>query len=377
MAAMATAVAATGLQLDREARKNPAVAPWVPSAFQAYAAAPLAREAYARGEFEDGAAYARTYVRRRPIPAEGLSLLTMNLLGEDKEREALPALLLASQRGWRDTYTQLLITSSAEQVGESEVASQRLLALWRLQHREGPTQDLTANLLSMPGGPQAFANGLDKADLWITPFLTWAITQNVPSTSLETIADAIAEKSVPVDCSLISGPLRTMARRGAGEAAQTVWSRSCPDDNARAEVGEFAFRKSSAPPGPSDWAFPRHAGLTTSLVSGPAGIGLDYRNTEHMRVSVAQRITALKPGEYVLSLDYLSGDAMNKQPIVLKLTCYTQDGQNGPAARLWMKDEAQVIRIPDEGCNGQEFALLVAHGSGTIGQFNLEPASAN
>lgn len=360
------ALVATGVQVDREARTNQTIAAVVPSAFAAYALETLARQAYASGDTISGLAYAQTLVRRRPVPAESLALLSYGLIATGKDEAALPVVMLAATRGWRDFYTQRLMISSATPAGEHEVAAQRLLALWRQRDTNPQTLYLTQNALADRATLGQFGRGTGAADAsWSTDFLVWA-TDYLPASSVLSTAALMVRNRVTIDCQPVSAAIGRYARAGQGTAATALWSGLCANGPITG-ASDFAFKSSSQAAGPFDWQFPDQAGLAVDLVEGTKQTVLHYDNQERTRAVLASRNSALQPGSYSARVEF-EDKAIGASSVIMQVTCYSANATLMPAARLLLDRRENMFQIPSRGCVGQRIAIIAGRGEGKIAQ---------
>jgi hypothetical protein len=374
-AVLVTAVAAVGLQMDREARKDSAIVEMVPHFFRGYALETLAREAYANGNNAEGLAYSRELVLRRPVPAESLSLLTNGLLVSGRNDAALSALLLSAQRGWRDRYIQRLMVASAQQADDPRVGSQRLLALWRQGDQSLQTKYLTRSQLSSQRGLTEFAQGIVQDDQWGTGFLIWG-GYNLSNQSIGAVAASLARQHVKMDCGWLSNAVRNLTRVGRVRAAITVWSDLCSKGSMTLGT-DFSFKGSANAPGPFDWQFPDQAGLDAETIEGAGGTVLSYNNSEHIYVVVAKRDSALGSGIYTARIEVEGDEGLDARPPVLQVSCFTESGASTRPGRIELNRREALFRIPSSGCVGQEFSLSVAPGKGRIHRLFVEPKGEN
>lgn len=363
-------LAAVGLQMDREARTNSAVAPFVPSVFRGYALETLARKAYAEQQYASGLAYSRELVLRRPVPAEGLSLLTKGLLEAKQREQALPVLLLAAQRGWRDRFTQRLMVASALQVDDSKTASQRLLALWRLGERDDQTMALTQDVMKMTNGFAQFRQGLNKTDTWAVSFLTWG-RDNLPMQSIEDLSASLVEKHVVMDCRQLTNTVQRFAQTGNGRTAISVWSRLCSKGPVTSP-SDFTFKERADQIGPFDWTYPDQAGLNSELVEDSGKVGLQYDYAEQISVILAKRFAALAAGSHTAKIDAEGSEGIEDRPRILRINCLSQNGVSTRVANINIGKQSAPFQVPTSGCVAQEVQLIVGRGSGFIRQVTID-----
>lgn len=359
-----TAMGAVGLQMDRAARKDIWVARSVPPAFQGYALETLAREAYAANNNRQGLAHSRELVRRRPVPAENLALLTYGLMVSGQNEAALSVLLLSAQRGWRDSFTQRLMAASAEQAGQPQVAAQRLLALWRMGNPDPQTKALSQAVLTNSKGLATFSQGIVQNDRgWGTNILVWG-AESLPAQSMRAIIASMARQHVKMDCERLSGTVRSLLRGGMTETAVSLWSGLCANGKIK-PLNDFDFGPSRGSVDPFGWQFPEQAYLDVELAESTAGTALQYEYSGQIRVAIAKRNSALEAGMYIARLDAEGIDQVATRPLGLQITCYSES-RTSVTRRFELDRRGTSFEIPPAGCVGQEFTILAARGNGQI-----------
>ena len=124
------ALLASGAQLDRQSRRNPMLAPLVPSMFRSFAQARQVISTVRSAEPAEALKAAELLVQRRPIPAEHLSLLAIAKARSGDNANAMLLLQMAAQRGWRDSIAQQSMFGIAFNAGDmAEAVWQRCGAL--------------------------------------------------------------------------------------------------------------------------------------------------------------------------------------------------------------------------------------------------------
>lgn len=365
---------ATGLQLDRQSRRDTMLAPFVPALFRGQALAVLAQNAYEGGHQQQGLIYARELVRQRPIPSENLALLAQGFLASGDQARAVSALSLASQRGWRDLFTQQVMAASALQISETQVAAQRIVALWRLGERNAATKTMTLDLLNREDGLRNFNANLVRTDAWGTDFLIWAANVRMPLATWTTVGKALKQKKVQLDCGQLASPIRVWAMTGQPAGAVDAWRNFCAHGRT-SEAGQFDFTQMSDAPGPFEWNYPTQTGLETDLVENAGSISLHYDYSEYVRVPLATRSAALKTGSHVVILKVDVGNATGEAPLALQVTCFTPEKQARRVADAWFDNGRASFQIPASGCAGQQLALIASHGAGTLRSLKILGAS--
>lgn len=225
---VSVAVLAALVQLDQQAGRDPAYAALVPPAFSANAARARTGAALQAGQGEAALAEARQQLSLRPLPAEGLTLLSLAALGADERQLALASLDAASRRGWREPISQLASGEAALQQGQHAIAAQRAAALFATGSFPDQALGLLARLLATEQGRAAFATQLARPGHWQTNTLAGATAAVPPEQWADTIARAQA-----LGADLPCARLRQLAEsyRGAGEdeALARFWPGGCPE----------------------------------------------------------------------------------------------------------------------------------------------------
>lgn len=359
------AIAATGLQMDRQTTHDNALAYKVPSFARAYALPFLARDAYENGDVEQGLAYSRSLVLRRPIPGENFGLLSYGLFQTGQADAGMAALLISAQRGWRSPFTQTTMVKLALQANDPATAAQRTLALWRTASVMPTTKALTGMLFDAPGGMKAFTAGMLPRDRWGTDLLIWAIGTQRRVLQLEILSQAIAGRGMTVSCPRLVQPLRKLARTGSAASVARVWSRLCAPSSA-AKDRNFAFNDASAQ-GPLDWIYPEQAGLSRD---GPGGEGqsrIKFRNSEFRTAVLAKRMTALPPGEHAIRMT--GGEGVGD--LTFRVECFDGRDTRRNVFKGAPVGGAVKFALPP-ACVGQEISILADRGEGSVGPLTID-----
>ncbi|MFO6446947.1 hypothetical protein ACLBKU_07335 [Erythrobacter sp. NE805] len=163
-----------GLQLDRQAERDPSVAPLVPAPLRAYAQLPITAAALQGTDAAAALAEAETLVRRRPLPAEHLTLLAAAQAKAGEAEAATFSIAVAGERGWRDPVAQEAVLRIALAGGDQAEAARRYAALFRAPATpDALLASLAPEVLGEPGGTgqQTFAEVLAAAPRWHAQFL--------------------------------------------------------------------------------------------------------------------------------------------------------------------------------------------------------------
>ncbi|MCJ2181907.1 hypothetical protein MTR62_04205 [Novosphingobium sp. 1949] len=367
---VAVALAAIGLEMDRQTRIDGRFAHQVPAAFRGQALESLAREAYANGDTAHGLAYSRELVLRRPVSADGLSLLTQGSLQAGQDDQALSALILAARRGWRDTYTQVLFASSALQAGDLTAGAQRVVALWRQGKTLPEKEALTKVLLQQDGGAQALNSVLVKSDTWATSFFIWAKDAGIPDAAIDRVSRRLADLHVEIYCENLSMPMKAMALQGRSDLADALWSRHC-SNGLRQKRDDFAFNVPDAS-GPYDWSYPQNMSMRVHVTGASDALVVAYNNSDFIQLVIARRIAVLPSGTHTLRLY----GSFSPSRMSLRIRCHDRDGQLSELLKEPFANSALTFEIP-ASCLAQEIELISAHGEGTLKKLTVDRSTVH
>ena len=151
----ALGIVITVLQIDRQADMTPALATAVPEPMRGYAQARIALEAVEGEDPAAALAAAETLVRRRPMPAEHLSLLAAAQAKAGQAEAAAFTIQMAARRGWREPVAQEAVLRLALAAGDKPEAARRYAALLR--------RTATPDELLLTLGPEVFGTTGDPA----------------------------------------------------------------------------------------------------------------------------------------------------------------------------------------------------------------------
>jgi hypothetical protein len=359
-----TALAAIGVELDREGRFDSLIAAIVPELFQGDALENQTRRAFQRNDLVQGEALARRLVERRPIPAEGLSLYADALLANGKEQTGEVALQIAAGRGWRDPFVQRVVILSALQQGTLDIAANRVIALWRLGERGTWVLGLTKATLEAPGGLSAFERALiDRERKWGFDFLSWA-AGNLSFEIVDRLAKQMAEHHSEFDCARFSGKIDSLVHGGSVKPAAAVWEGFCAKGHA-ADTNDLGFTLAEIVPGPFDWRYLENPGVDVALLHDRENVVLHYSSSDPLLHVIARRYLALSPGTHLLSFK----EAAMSSGAQWRVACVGR--QSNTEVRLKASPEGQLsFNVPDQ-CPVQELSIAARSGSGDIERVDL------
>lgn len=227
----ALTVVCVSVQLDRQSRKDPELASLVPEPFRSSAQRVIASSTIAVGSPQAGLAEAQKLVRRRPLPAEHLRLLTQAQIEAGEANAATITIQYAAQRGWRDAITQQAMVQIALEVGDKPQSARRYAALFMIRGiEEELLKELGAQVLAQPRGQEraVFAEIVSGADRWHNTFLQRGARVMPPDAFAEILAINI-EQGVRFDCRRLKQAARTLTSRDAasGERLTALTAKQC------------------------------------------------------------------------------------------------------------------------------------------------------
>ena len=230
----ALAAVITILQLDRQAEATPALAAMVPEPLRGYAQAQVTLTAT---EAADGAAAleeARRLVRRRPVPAEHLTLLALAQTKAGMPEPAGLTIQIAAQRGWRDPIAQEAVLRLALAAGDEPEAARRFAALFlRSATPNALLQELAPAVVGKTGGPgqRTLVDIIAGTDRWHDTFLRRGV-QVMPPAAFADITRASMKRGARFDCGILGQSLKALRQKDAAAAQPVVVEASrslCPE----------------------------------------------------------------------------------------------------------------------------------------------------
>lgn len=216
----AAALLITGLQVDKQAESTPSLARIVPAPLRNYAQVQVARSAIATGDPATALAEAERLVRRRPVPAEHLTLLATAQARAGRLDEAATTIQVAGQRGWRDPLAQEAVLRLAHAAGDKAEAARRYAALF--------LRDRTPDALLEELGPAVFGGSepigretlvaiVVGGERWHSLFLRRG-AQVMPPADFGAIAAASLRRGADFDCEALGKSIALLRQRDAAAA---------------------------------------------------------------------------------------------------------------------------------------------------------------
>lgn len=333
--------------------------------FRSFAQARLTGEAIETEQANIAEARAKDLVRRRPIPAENLSLLSMAAYLAGDEATGQQALFLSAMRGWREPFTQQMMVAAAIENGEWSVAADRVYALWATGFYGEGVPALTRTVLASPQGRATFAEHLRSDRHWTANFLAWA-GENLQPDALAELSDATASPGARLDCAALSARSRRLVETGNADAALELWTGTCAKGRPQ-QPNRFAFTAPSDQKGPFEWSYPGAAGLQRTFETSGENISLAYRNDDPLKQPLGQKFARLSPGEYTLRLTTDPPLSARPGTLVVRVQCL---GGPGTISRT-LRDQTNRLAIPAD-CPIQQLTLFASRGSGKVLGLSVE-----
>ena len=224
------AVITIGVQFDRESERNPALAQTVPGLFRSSAQPVIATSAIASDDAQKGLEEARKLVRRRPIPAEHLRILSQAQLEAGEVARGALTIQYAAQRGWRDGISQEAMLRFALQAGDMAEAARRYTALFlRRGTNDEQLEAVGGDILGDPGGRgrATFSAIIIGSDRWHGRFLRRGARVLPPDAFLE-VFEGIVASGGEFDCNALRYSDNILRSRGTldnGVLAATIEER--------------------------------------------------------------------------------------------------------------------------------------------------------
>ena len=163
---LAIALVATAAQLDRQSRYDPDFAAVVPPAARGFAQYHLAAEAVAEVDARQALGQAQMLVRRRPMEAAHLTLLSRAQFMAGNSEAAFITIQHAARRGWREGAVQEAMLAIALDRGDDVEAARRYAALFALSKDSERLAEVAPQALATPAARQAVAEILQGTARW-------------------------------------------------------------------------------------------------------------------------------------------------------------------------------------------------------------------
>lgn len=226
------AVLTATLQFDKQAETRPAMTRLVPEPLRDYAQTRVTAAALESGNPATALLEAERLVRRRPLPAEYLTLLAAAQAKAGQTDKAIQTIQLAGRRGWRVAAAQEAMLRLALANGDRPEAARRYAALFL----NDATSDALLTQLGAPVFGDADAAARDTliavvvgGERWHATFLRRG-SRVMPPAAFAAIAQGSIVRGVRFDCTVLKPSLDALARRDAAAAAglRAAAGKQCP-----------------------------------------------------------------------------------------------------------------------------------------------------
>jgi hypothetical protein len=210
------------LQLDFMSRRSPGIAELVPGPFRNHAQTQIAKNAVQGDDAALALAETERLVRRRPLPAESLTLLAIGQAKAGKTGRAARTIQMAGQRGWRDPIAQEAVLRLALQAGDQPEAARRYAALFlRAGTPDRLLEELGPRVLGAPGGigQETMAAIVVGGERWHRTFLQRGAKVMPPLAFSEISAMSLLDGAA-FDCAQLGQSLKTLELRNPGAAGR-------------------------------------------------------------------------------------------------------------------------------------------------------------
>lgn len=226
------AVVTAALQLDKQSEVAPALASMVPSPLRNFAQTQIAVSAAEGADPAVAVAEAQRLVRRRPIPAEYLTLLAVAQAKAGNAQAAGVAIQIAGQRGWREPVAQEAVLRLALGAGDKSEAARRYAALFRRTSTPDTLLlEIGPAVLDEPrgAGQQTMVDIVAGGERWYEQFLQRG-PQVMPPAAFAAITADIIKRGAQFDCEALGRSIGALRQRDEAAASQlaAAASAACP-----------------------------------------------------------------------------------------------------------------------------------------------------
>jgi len=229
---LALALLTAGVQIDKQSEYAPGLARLVPGPLRNYGQVHIVREALQGSDPAKALEEAERLVRRRPLPAEYLTLLAAAQIKAGQTEKGLATIQLSGKRGWREPAAQEAVLRLALASGDKAEAARRYAALF-LRPR-------TPDRLLVELGPAVFTEDDPTAqrtlvaivvggERWHSVFLRRGV-QVLPPADFAEIAAASLEQGAVFDCRSLETSITQLKLKDAAAAVRLAraGAKSCP-----------------------------------------------------------------------------------------------------------------------------------------------------
>lgn len=216
-----------GVQLDRQAYRDPTVIPLVPGPMRAVAAQRQLELTLALGGQAADLARARHLVRLRPVPARHLLLYAQTAQQAGAVDQVIRPLEVAAARGWREPALQMLAGQAAVAGGNQTAAVQRAAALIATGTAPDQTVQLLAAIMRDPTGRAELAGLVARPGYYSGALWRYFGDAGTPAQVLA-IAAAARRANTAIDCPAVTVLADSWRGRHLLAQADRLQALGCP-----------------------------------------------------------------------------------------------------------------------------------------------------
>lgn len=378
---LALALCAAALELDREARRRPELAPYVPAPARGFAWPALVERALVADDMPLARSSAISLVAARPVAAENLASLAIaaNVAGD--ARLAATALALGAGRSWREPIAQASAAEAAMAAGDWASALPRVAALWSTGSR-GPEVAAALNrIIARPAGRSEAVAWLADKRLERDRYLAWGSEVLDPANHGAVVAGAI-ERGARFDCEELALASQRALTRGSAAGARAMWQGPCAAHGTQTPA-DFAFVPATRDggSGPFGWQAVGTGSFVASASGGARpGWSLAYEHPLPGTQTIARRVVALAPGSWRIVIRAARAGS-RAGAMKLAIRCIDESGVARDLALIALDEGAATFAIPARGCAVQDYELRAPRGADSIAALDVlrarEPAGAD
>lgn len=374
--ALAYAVIAASIALDRASADRPELADWVPDPFRQVVLAKIAREQIAAARSAQALIIAETLLRRDPLSPQSTGLLGTARLVAGNATGATSAYRTSAKLGWRDAATQVFWFDTALRAQDFELAVVRFGAVARQWPNAPAIDHLSARLESDPRGLAMLARQAASGANWVSAYATPRAYQPLERLAgRATVLVAAGALGNKLGCNAIAPLVGTLVDRRPTLAGE-LWASQC---SRAAPAGQLADGGFEAQPTTGqltafDWQFPGDGALEATVVKqGQAGQALRLRSTAAGLVPVAMQRLVLPSGRYQVSWQE-SGTGPSR--IAASLSCKAERSEADPRDGTGTGPGRVAVIASNGACPAPLLQLWVRPGARevTIDNVALTPA---
>lgn len=231
-ALLVIAAVTTALQIDKQSEVVPALAPLVPPPLRNFAQTQIAAAAADGGDPAVALEEARKLVRRRPVPAEYLTLLAVAQTKAGQGEAAGLTIQIAGQRGWREPLAQESVLRLAVAAGDKPEAARRYAALFlNASTSDELLRELGPPVLAETDGPgqRTLVDIITGTERWNTVFLRRGSQVIAPEAMSDIVVATIARGTV-FDCDALARTAKALGLRDqlAAKRVSDAGKSRCP-----------------------------------------------------------------------------------------------------------------------------------------------------